>query len=167
MKAFLFFIIFINTNNSFALETLMSCATYHVTTSYALIETEKEIELQVLHHHGTQFMPVHSGLIIKYDLDTIAKNSEALEKLGARYVFRFSKDECQLTTETWKCFSPNEQRQNETPVSQIGFQTYVKRTIVKGREYQNHVMDLSLNINGQNYSIPMEYDISDCRFKWN
>ena len=167
MKTIITLTLLVASTSSFALETLMSCATYHVTTSYALIETENEIELQVLHHNGTKFMPVHSGLITKFDLSTIAKNTEAIEKLGSRYVFRFSKDECQLTSEQWKCFSSNEQRQNENLVSKVSFQTYQKLTIIKGREYKSQVMALSLTLNGQNYSMPMEYDVTDCRFKWN
>jgi hypothetical protein len=148
-----------------AIEIKWSCATYHLSTSYALIEhDDKSLELQVLHHNGTSYMPISNALITIADLEYLKMKAQVLEKVGQRYTVTFKPDQCQNEGNDWRCFIPNKVNVGGLTVDNLSLKIYKEDTISKHYEYTIHHIDLSLYMKKKSYDMPMRYYASQCTF---
>lgn len=162
MKTFLFTCITIAASSTFAFGTRWSCATDHLTTSYAMIEHDDHFELQGWHHNGTAFMPIHQGLITTTDLVTLSEDAKVFAPMGERYALKFSKSQCQVIQNDWSCLILEPTQINFLMVKSIGFKAYEQTTITRTATIKTYVLRLSLELPGIAYTLPMEYSARNC-----
>ncbi|MBX3039389.1 MAG: hypothetical protein KF789_01620 [Bdellovibrionaceae bacterium] len=142
------------------------CATRHLTTTYALFDTEEGgFKLHMVNHEGSQFMPIHEGLITAYDLKFLARKAELFGKMGARFVLSFDKGKCSLKNGEWSCFRPGDVRIGDLDVKDLGFYLRKKKVEMTLITYESYRAMLSFNVGNEGFTIPMEYSKEDCDLK--
>ncbi len=141
------------------------CATPHLTTSYVLQENAAGFELQVAHHNGVKFMPIHEGLITGYDLKLLAEKAAVLEQMGNHYSVSFKKSECTNSQGEWACIRPGKIKIGNLEAQNIAFKLSQRKTITKRSEYNSYFLDFSLSKDNYGYSSPMEYPAQSCTFR--
>ena len=144
--------------------TRFSCATDHPTTSYALIESADNYELQIMHHNGTEFMPIFGGLITGYDLTLLKEKAELFKQMGNRQVVYFSKAECTTSNEEWTCLKKQEVTLGQLKSKNFKFSLTDKRVVTSNYDILYKVAQISLVVGSYGHSIPMEYEKNSCTF---
>lgn len=144
--------------------TRLSCATDHPTTSYALIESKDSIELQILHHNGVQYMPIHQGLITIADLQTFQKDAELFSQMGTGFSVHFLKSECKVTSEDWSCLKKQPVQLGKLQAKSIHFSIYDKQVITKKSTANYKVAQINIVVGFYSHTLPMEYSPTNCRF---
>lgn len=152
------------TGSAPTMKTRFVCATPHLTTSYALIEHADQYELQVMHHQGVEFIPIHAGLITAADLKVLAQTATLFQKMGSRYVLFLKKEECILADQEWTCIRRGPQRIGTLDVQSLHVKLSSRRLISRLMDVSYYVMDFSILIGTQAWTLPMEYSKPDCTF---
>ncbi len=144
--------------------TRFSCATDHPTTSYALIEFRDSFELQIMHHNGTEFMPIHQGLITGYDLALLKEKADFFKLMGTRQVVTFKKEECTNKNEEWSCVKKEEVTLGQLKSKSLSFSITDKVTQTSKYTAEQKIAQISVVVGYHGYSSPMEYDKKNCVF---
>lgn len=164
-KVILFLSLLMVSSIALGFSTKWSCATsHHLTTSYAMIDEGDYYELQVLHHNGLDFMPIHRGLITISDLDILKGDSQIFRKLGKRYVIRFQKSQCKIDDNEWGCLILDPVKIGDLEVDGVGFKLYKQQIITKTSNYTSNVLAMDIEVGDINYRLPMEYAANNCVF---
>lgn len=156
--------IFLSTSHAADFRTRLSCATDHPTTSYAVIETKDHFELQVRHHNGVKYMPIHQGLITIADLQTFQKDAELFSLMGVAFSVIFLKNECQVTGEDWECIKKQSAQLGQLAVKRVGFGISDKQVITKNYSAKYKIAKITFVEGFYSHTLPMEYAPSNCRF---
>lgn len=77
----------------------LSCVTEFPTTSVYGVEEGDEFVVQIYHHNGTGYMPLHMGVITPNDLPVLAERAEDFHRLGDYYEFRYPLEKCQRVSD--------------------------------------------------------------------
>lgn len=162
MRIIVIVFIFSVSVSTHAFSTRWSCATDHLTTSYAMIEHDDHFELQAWHHNGMAFMPLHQGLITITDLDTLKIDAKVISPIGERYVLKFEKSECRQTANDWSCIRAKPTTINALMVNNLGFKAYEQTTTTRTSSFKSYVLRLSVELTGIVYNLPMEYSAHNC-----
>jgi hypothetical protein len=157
-------IFFVSTSQAADFRTRLSCATDHPTTSYALIETKDHFELQILHHNGVQYMPIHQGLITIADLQTFQKDAELFVQMGVAFSVNFLKTECQETGEDWACVKKQPTQLGKLAVKSMSFAISDKQVITKKYSAKYKIAQITFVEGFYSRTLPMEYSPANCRF---
>lgn len=144
--------------------TRLVCATPHLTTSYVLLEHQDTYELQVVHHHGTAFMPIHDGLITIRDLDTLSSWATMFKEMGDRFSISVDKSQCTLNRESWICHHPTSTQIGHLKVEGFIFKLSQERIITELTDLKVHRVSFTIVVDGSAYSLPMRFSAEDCRF---
>ncbi|MBY0386296.1 hypothetical protein K2X05_14155 [bacterium] len=144
--------------------TRFSCATDHLTTSFALIENKDSFELQVMHHNGVDFIPIHLGLITAYDLTYLKEVGDLFKKMGAHYTIQFKKENCTNSNNEWSCSKNEVQTIGTLDVKSLFFSLSKSLLIssIGQTEYRN--ANVSIVVGSNSYTIPMQYSAENCVF---
>lgn len=145
--------------------TRFSCATYHLTTSYALIEHTDSFELQVMHHNGAEFMPIHQGLITAYDLTLLKEKAALFQKMGTRYAITFKKEKCSNTNDEWSCSKNEPLTIGDLDVKSLFFSLSKLLVIHSMGQTEYKEARFSIVVGNNSYTIPMQYTSDNCTFK--
>lgn len=145
------------------LQTRFVCATDHLTTSFALIESESSFELQVMHHNGVEFMPIHNGLITGYDLKLLNEKADLFQKMGMRFTLNFAKSDCQEQDGEWTCFKGGKVALGGLNVQNLKFSLTDRTVTTKATAFDLKVAQLSFVVGSYGYTLPMEYASESCR----
>lgn len=141
------------------------CATSHLTTSYSLVELEGHFELQVAHHNGVEFMPIHEGLITIHDLSLLQEWAEVYKKMGPRFTLILDKSDCHLKDKEWSCFHNQSTQIGHLWVNNLSFKITPKRVMTSKMDQKIHRVLFSFQMDQNIYDLPMEYQESDCLFR--
>ena len=148
-----------------AAATRMTCVTEFPTTSVFMESEGEETVVNVIHHHGFKYMPLHSGIITPSDLQTMAQKAALFEKLGDRYEFRWNSSDCTKVGENIiQCYSGKPTSINGTEVKP--FSVYTKATHSQSHAGTFNSLEVSflIDIEGSSQHFSMSYDASECAF---
>ncbi len=97
-KKFFFILLFAFTTQSFAAEPIIdvACVTETPTTSFFLVEKNGQVDVRVMHHNGSAYIPFRSSLITPSDIPVLSKQAALLAKLGDTWEFTFKRADCQV-----------------------------------------------------------------------
>jgi hypothetical protein len=140
------------------------CATEPLTTSTSLIENPSDFELQLQHHNGLDFMPVHEGLITPRDLPEIARQGRVLEKLGARFVILFNKENCSRNETGWTCSKQGPVQVGDLKVKDLWLRLSPRQIKTPFLNDHGHSLRLSFVFENEGFTLPMEYPEGACVF---
>lgn len=147
-------------------KTRWVCATSHLTTSYAMIEHPDHFELQVQHHNGVEFMPIHAGIVTISDLPVLQEIARVLHQLGDRYVIELEKTECEAPAlNQWVCTRSGPARIGGLDVENFQLRLLPRKIETGKSVHSGFVLDFSISKNKVGYTLPMDYDSADCRFE--
>lgn len=144
--------------------TRFSCATDHPTTSYTFIENKDSFELQVVHHNGVQFMPIHQGLITPYDLTLLKEKATLFQKMGSRYVVFFKKEDCTNINNEWSCSKKEPLTVGSLDIKSLFFSLSKLLLINNNGQFEYKEAKISIVIGNNGYTLPMQYSNENCIF---
>ncbi len=140
------------------------CITEYPSTTFIVREEGSKVRVKMIHHNGTQYMPIWGSLVTPADLPVLQKAANVLIPLGNSVEFTMDKKLCQLSSDfLFACvgrgddFELNGVKVHPWAISssevteQSALGTFAKRT-----------MDLRLEIDGKSYSYPMNYYPTEC-----
>lgn len=166
MKFAVTLFLFLFAANSIASAPLnMICMTEHPTTSFVAMTEDEITTIKLIHHNGTEYMPVWSNLITPNDIKVIAEKAAVLTELGASLEFKIPVKSCQVEGLLINCFSRSEtQVINGRKVSLWSVSTSMENDKSLLGEYNSTWSNLGLDVDGQTYWLPMRYFENDCFF---
>lgn len=141
---------------------LMTCMTEFPTTSYQLVEVEEGYRLTVLHHNGTKYLPLHSGVITPNDLPLLIKRAETMKKMGKLSNVLFKNEECSKKGVIWNCFSRRSAKLGELEVESVSFQMGHFKKDYEGYKWETYLTSLSFKAGQENFSMSYEYSPWEC-----
>lgn len=154
-------------------ETLR-CVTEIPTTSTLFEKTPSGYRLQIIHHNGEKWGPIHKGVTTTNDLPTLEKKALKLLKLGAAYEVNYKSSECRaLGTSEFICYhqmAPEGEWLGELKIKGHSFHISTESALIFGEEYQNYVARFSVSSNQDlpytmSYDVVMDYALTDCLYR--
>ena len=119
------------------------CRTQPATSTYQMTETKDGYRLDLVHHNGVEYIPVHLGMATYASLSKIESRAKELMKMGSFVQIYFQKDDCSHKNLSWKCYSKRPLQVGELKAEGVSFKTFDKSTQVEDYEFQNVDVHLS------------------------
>lgn len=153
-------------NNKFQESFRMLCVTEFPTTSIIAEKVGTELVVQVIHHHGMKFMPLHSGIITPNDLSTLAKKADDFGKIGDRYEFRWDMKKCERTdNELFSCHGGKDTVIEGTPVNPFSIYTQRVTSESDAGKFEKLHVGFLISIDKESHSFSMGYEKYECAFE--
>ncbi|GIL18163.1 MAG: hypothetical protein BroJett040_19140 [Oligoflexia bacterium] len=159
-----FIFILISSSLSHAKFSQYLCMTEFPTTSIALSANGNLMDVQVVHHNGIQYMPIHDGLVTSYDLTTLTERAGLLTKLPEYWLFSWPMESCKFhDREIFSCFGGTSVYElNGVKVHPYGvYSSRVTDESFAGK-FQTIKVSLYLDIDGRSQIMSMNYQVVDC-----
>lgn len=151
-------------------ELALVCVTEMPTTSMILqpVAEKDVLHLTVMHHHGTNYMPIHEGVVVPNDLAILDARAKVLAALGTMYEFDLPKSGCKLVAD--KVFQCNNYGSPGTviggkKVSLLSLYSSATKDVSFAGTYDYVTLTMFLEIDGQTYFVPMRYFENECLHK--
>ncbi|MCX7979324.1 MAG: hypothetical protein N2578_10010 [Bdellovibrionaceae bacterium] len=165
-KLFLTIIIaslFISGGPGLALEG--ACVTEFPTTSFIFSRRGSHIVVDLIHHNGTDFAPLHSGILVPHDLTTMQKRAQLVHSLGTSFSFIFSADKCQmpepLLMECRDWNAPTQEINGHSVQLQLVMTTLVQTRSTVGK-FDHTELSALLEVDGAPLWVHMRYSPGEC-----
>lgn len=165
MKKLLFSVISCFSLTSLASEKMdMTCVTEFPTTSFVIREIGDRVNVQVIHHNGSQYMPIFDGLATPHDLTTLAARAKVLTSLPTHQTFEWPRTKCEIQEEMIQtCMgSTDTQELNGHQVSAWSLSSSWSTEKTAYGKFNSRKVNLNITVDGQSYSIPMKYSEEEC-----
>lgn len=148
----------------------MNCSGDMPSTVFEMKSTQEDskevMKLRVKHFFGTDYAPIHSGVITANDIPYLAKKGEIIKKLGDEFVVDFQPERCEVFGEgIVNCYNSEKQKINGVAVSGTSFTTKTIETKVYDYTFKGHQVVFSFIFDSVMYEIPMNYSPEECLFK--
>ncbi len=137
------------------------------TTSVNLFKnSNNKFQLNVTHHNGVKFAPIHKGVITSHDLKHLKKKSEVFTSLGDRYSVQFEFNNCEQKDGYLSCYTRDQDNLNNKGLRNYSFRLYRETVLSNGYEFNHWSAHFDVMINGDNlvYNSVMQYQQDDCHF---
>lgn len=72
----------------------MICVSEFPTTSFLIEQTKDELDVRVIHHNGSGYVPFRDALIVPNDLPLIQSHAQLISKLGNEWNFKWPRKSC-------------------------------------------------------------------------
>lgn len=146
-----------------------TCMTEFPTTTFELkteaLKQDADVKLTLIHHFGTENMPIHHGLITPSDFPYLQTKAEVMKKLGDNFSVSFKRTRCEVSgPELVSCGSAAPAIINGVEVSSYGLATRLVQTKSYDYIFKVHQVIFSFVYKGMFYEIPMSYNPSECKF---
>lgn len=142
-----------------------NCTTEFPTTSIVGKAVDKEYVVQVYHHNGFNFMPLHSGIITPNDIDNMTKKAQIFSKLGDHYEFKWDLAKCKEESPGLiSCIGGKETKINGVKVRPFSLTTSTIRTENYSGVYENAEASILMDIGGESQFMEMRYEKNECYF---
>jgi hypothetical protein len=169
-KSHLVFILFTLFGSFGAFATTdFQCVTSVPTTSVIAKNLKNQVSFNIIHHNGTQFAPIHHGLITISDLPMIERRGRLIEMMGESISLKFDTKKCKIHQDlNYSCFSDKEQKIGNLQVKNFGFQTYSSESFLYDTIFKEfHFSFYVRTMDGENLRMNMVYDLNsrDCSFR--
>lgn len=155
-------------------ETL-SCMTGFATTTTMFEKTSSGgYRLQIFHHNGEKWGPIHKGVITTNDLPTLEKKALQLLKLGQAYEVYYEANECRaLGASEFVCYhqnAPEGEWLGELKIKGHSFHVSTESAVSFGQVYENFETRFSVTTNQDlpyttSYDVVMDYALTDCLYR--
>jgi hypothetical protein len=142
------------------------CVSTMPTTSFLGEVKGENLELTVIHHNGTGYMPIHRGIVVPNDFPYLKEKAEALTKMGERQLFKFPLEKCKLYAPTrFSCASGDKQEFGGVPMEALYFHTTKITEESFDWKFERTKAELNMLISGLPVQeVPMEYYDGECKF---
>lgn len=145
----------------------VTCFTGFPTTTFLVAPTGdgKNVTVRVYHHNGTDYMPIHSGVVVPHDFTLLSKRAKELTSLGNDYQFSFPREKCEVIADmVLHCsdFKAEAQTINGRTVRGFSFYSTASREVSFAGTYDYLDLTMFIDIDGESYFQPMRYDRPDC-----
>jgi len=143
------------------------CVTAIPTTSIIMKDTDGKKWLEIIHHNGIQFAPIHSGTITLNDFDFIQRKGQLLAKMGEMIRVSFEPESCKYhEAGNYSCYKNIKTTIGSLAVNGYGIQTYSSESFLYGTSFREFHFKFYVNTSGRNIDMQMNYDLNsrDCSF---
>jgi len=167
---FLFLAILINVSSFAHASELKSlnCVTEYPSVSFVGTSDRSKQVLNILfiNHNGSQFLPIHNGLITINDLEYLKSKASILETISKELRFSFTKEQCTLFQDgTFSCYRPyssmNEQ-QSSIDLRPISLRSSILITQLSNMVFKEIELSMGLSDGINQYNISMKYTEDEC-----
>jgi hypothetical protein len=138
------------------------------TTSVIVKKAQDKVSFDLIHHNGTQYAPIHGGLITLNDLNFIKRKGEVMAKMGDSIKLSFKPEKCKVHQEgNYSCFAEGPIEIGNLEVKNFGFQTYQSESFLYGTSFREFNFSFYITtLEGENMKMNMTYDLtsSECFF---
>jgi hypothetical protein len=145
------------------------CVTGYPTTSY-LVRTEgKEVVMQVFHHNGAKYMPIHEGNVVPNDLPMLAKKAAEFPKMGEEQEWRFPLERCQIYGPgLMACHGGETKTLNGTKVEVMSVTTSTSTQQVYDYTFKSYKVSVGVKMETLPTvdTLTMTYGEKECQFNW-
>lgn len=143
----------------------MTCITEPFTTSVVVFPEGTKTTIRVIHHNGTEYMPLTSASVTPHDLANLAMASDELKKLGSQYELHLDPSKCRLVRNTLvDCYGEANDVINGNRVSWISLQTSktTQESPLLATPLHKILVNLSMTVNGKAFDFAMSYNPKNC-----
>lgn len=147
----------------------LKCMQKFPTTTFLAKTEGNEVVLTVIHHNGTQYMPIHEGIIVPGDLNYMSEKAQLIMKMGDRQEFRFPLNKCKVyKNNIFSCSSGNTKKFQDIEVTATSFNSSLMTA--QFLDSTTEYVKLSLNFNISGYVPRQEmtnnFYPSECQFNF-
>lgn len=141
------------------------CMTGFPTTTFKAETQGDQVVVEVVHHNGVKYMPVHRGIVVPGDFAYLEAKAKMLTKMGPKTVFRFPRERCKVYGKgQLSCPGSDTQVFDGTKMtaSDLSMSTGTDRTM--GFSFDRFTVTLTLQIEGfvPVQEISMDYSDGEC-----
>jgi hypothetical protein len=143
----------------------MTCATDPLTSSIVVFTTGADVTVRVIHHNGTDYLPLASSNITPHDLPALAQKAKILQQLGAQYDLHLKSNQCTINSQKLvSCYGETNQTLNGHKLSYFTFDTSSVSTLstLYPDPNLNTVANLTITVDGTDYAFGVGYSPKDC-----
>jgi len=147
----------------------INCVTEFPTISFVAhsIDTKNSLSVLFINHGGSQMIPIHSGIITKYDLTYLQNKATALEKLPNEFRFAFESKNCSLSKDgsfsCYKTYNSKDTISTETPLVPTSLRSSLVTTQLDDATYKEVELSMNLSDGINQYSVNAKYPESECQ----
>jgi hypothetical protein len=135
-----------------------TCVTSTPTTTFEAFSDEKYVYLSLIHHMGTDVIPIHSGIITIKDLSNLKEKALVLSKLGSNIDVKFNKEDCiSYGDRLYSCYGRDKTKIGSIEVNGFDFNTSLGTIAISNNFYNFVTINFSISYNNNTYTIPMDY----------
>ncbi|MBX3040908.1 MAG: hypothetical protein KF789_09410 [Bdellovibrionaceae bacterium] len=145
--------------------TRLACVTMPFTTSHVLTESPEFFELNVIHHNGTDNMPIFDGVVTPRSLPQIQERGDLYTKMGNDFRIRFEKSQCKVEGGEWVCAKKGKVLLGQLEVESVWFTVEKRRVVTRYADYTEQVARFLFTKAQRTHQISLGYSASDCIFK--
>lgn len=153
------------TQQPFEANINMTCVTEFPSTSFIVRQNDSKVSVRVIHHNGTQYAPIWSGLVTPHDLIAVQEAAHSVAKLGQDFEITWNRKGCNADSEMFfQCVGEAEDFLTSTGelVHPWALSIYdIVENSIYG-EFRKKTVSLRFNINQKAHQITMDYMPSDC-----
>ena len=121
------------------------CVTGMPTTSFVVKTEGDQVVLTTVHHNGTDYMPIHEGIVVPKDFEYLAEKAKALTLLGDRVEFRFPLANCSVYAKgLMSCHGNDKKVVDGVEFQALSFNTKIITHRVYDYSIDTHRVSLSL-----------------------
>jgi hypothetical protein len=143
----------------------VTCKGARPTTTFMVFTEDKTVGVEVVHHNGLEFMPIHQGIIVPQDLPILQQRAVAMMKLGSYARFNFSADKCKSFGDMlYQCveYQARPALLNGQRVRAISMYTSRAETRSFFGIEKTFNIAIQLEIDGKNFFQTMTYPVEEC-----
>lgn len=147
----------------------LQCITSMPTSSFYLRTEDQDVVLKVVHHNGTDYMPIHEGVVVPHDFPFLKDRASLLMPLGDQVEFKFPRKKCvTYGTGLIRCSGGERKTVNGVDMEALSFYTSKTREETLGMVIEGWKMNLDLNAMGHPpvLQMTMNYAPEECRFSF-
>ncbi len=138
-------------------------------TSFLLRTEGNEVVLTTIHHNGTNFMPIHEGIVVPHDLGYLKDVSRILTQMGDRNEFGFPLKKCEIYgPRQMSCSQGSPVILNGQEMRGFFLSTSTVKEATLGKVFENTKITLSLQI--KNFvpvqDIVMNFQPNECEMSF-
>lgn len=142
------------------------CMTEFPTTSVIAEQDGDRLRVQVLHHNGVAYMPLHTGVMTPNDLATLEQKAGRLKRLGDAYELSWPVEKCEFSGDgIVSCLGGDAVTINGVEVKPWALYTRQLRSASSVGVFENAEVGLMLDVAGQTESFSMVYERNECAIK--
>ncbi len=142
----------------------LTCFTEYSSTSFYVGTNNDKVVARMINYYGMKFAPALVGVFTPNDVKLLAERAELVQKLNKDMLFYFDRKSCKKGPGlTFQCMGVLEpQFVNGAKVDTLYISVLKKSTETVDFSYVNHIVRLSLQIDGKEVTIEMPYQENEC-----
>ena len=147
----------------------INCVTEFPTITFVAnsVDTKNSLSVLFINHGGSQMIPIHSGIITKYDLTYLQNKAVVLEKLPTEFRFAFDSKNCSLSKDgsfsCYKAYNANDAISTETTLVPTSLRSSIVTTQLDDVVYKEVELSMNLSDGINQYSVNAKYPEAECQ----